>query len=194
MLASFEGEDRAVRALAAASEVLDRAGGNGEPGDAGEDEAPVAAMAAGRAVTGPVAWGEQAERALVGLPVQQLESLLREATAGELLLSREVHEELDGSFERAGYRLAERRGVDHAAAALRPEPARSPTDWSAPPARGRRALRTLAGAAGRRCRASRRAPCWASGSRSSPCWARAAWASSTRRATASSTTSWPSRC
>ncbi len=68
-------------------------------------------MTAGRAVTGPVTWGERSERALVGLPVQHLESLLREATAGELLLSREVHEELKDAFEQAGYRLAPRRGV-----------------------------------------------------------------------------------
>ena len=68
-------------------------------------------MSAGGVITGPVTWGERAERALVGLPVQQLESLLREATPGELLLSREVHEELKGAFEQAGYRLAPRRGV-----------------------------------------------------------------------------------
>ena len=68
-------------------------------------------MTAGQAVTGPVTWGERAERALLGLPVQQLESLLREATPGELLLSREVHEELREAFEQAGYRLAPRRGV-----------------------------------------------------------------------------------
>jgi eukaryotic-like serine/threonine-protein kinase len=69
------------------------------------------ALAAGRAVTGPVSYGEQMERAVVGMPVQQIESLLREATPGELLLSREVHEELKQPFEQAGYRLAERRGL-----------------------------------------------------------------------------------
>ncbi len=69
------------------------------------------ALASGRAITGPVTWGERAERALVGLPVQQIESLLREATSGEILMSREVHDELKGAFESAGYRLAPRRGV-----------------------------------------------------------------------------------
>ena len=69
------------------------------------------ALASGRAVAGPVTWGERAERALVGLPVQQIESLLREATPGEILMSREVHDELKGAFEAAGYRLAPRRGV-----------------------------------------------------------------------------------
>jgi serine/threonine-protein kinase len=107
VLARFEGEGRGLRALAAASCLLETGGGE----EAGEPSAPAAAMASGRAVTGPVTWGERAERALVGLPVQLLESLLREATPGELLLSREVHEELKGAFEQAGYRLAPRRGI-----------------------------------------------------------------------------------
>lgn len=108
VLARFEGEGRGYRALAVAAGALE------PPVDdnaAGEREEPVAAMTAGRAITGPVTWGERAERAMVGLPVQQLESLLREATPGELLLSREVYEELKEAFETAGYRLAPRRGV-----------------------------------------------------------------------------------
>ncbi len=108
VLARFEGPGRGFRALSVAAQVL------GSPGEGGEDDSPdtpVAAMAAGRAITGPVTWGERAERALVGLPVQQIESLLREATAGELLLSREVHDELKDAFEQSGYRLAPRRGV-----------------------------------------------------------------------------------
>ncbi len=104
VLARFEGPSRGFRALSVAAQVL------GSP-EGDNPETPVAAMAAGRAVTGPVTWGERAERALVGLPVQQIESLLREATAGELLLSREVHDELKETFEQSGYRLAPRRGV-----------------------------------------------------------------------------------
>ncbi len=106
VLARFEGESRGHRALSVASQVLD--GGAGLPGDA---EAPAIALASGRAVSGPVTWGERAERALVGLPVQQIESLLREATSGEILMSREVHDELKGALASAGYRLAPRRGV-----------------------------------------------------------------------------------
>lgn len=106
VLARFEGESRGHRALSVAAQILD--GGAGAPGDA---EAPAIALASGRAIAGPVTWGERAERALVGLPVQQIESLLREATSGEILMSREVHDELKGSFEAAGYRLAPRRGV-----------------------------------------------------------------------------------
>ncbi len=106
VLARFEGEGRGYRALTVAAGVL-----QAEGGEAGGGDEPVAAMAAGKAITGPVTWGERAERAVVGLPVQQLESLLREATPGELLLSREVHDELKDAFEQAGYRLAPRRGI-----------------------------------------------------------------------------------
>jgi HAMP domain-containing protein len=107
MVARFEGEGRGYRAMAVAAAALETP----VEGEDGEAEASVVAMTAGKAIAGPVTWGERAERALVGLPVQQLESLLREATPGELLLSREVHEELRETFERAGYRLAPRRGV-----------------------------------------------------------------------------------
>ncbi|HET9226198.1 MAG TPA: HAMP domain-containing protein, partial [Thermoanaerobaculia bacterium] len=103
ILARFDGASRGRRALTAAAQIM------GEGND--EIDSPVVALAAGRAVSGPVSYGEQVERGLVGLPVQQIESLMREATPGELLLSREVHEELREPFEQAGYRLAERRGI-----------------------------------------------------------------------------------
>lgn len=106
VLARFEGASRGQRALAAAGQIL------GELDDpASEADMPVVALSSGRTATGPVSYGEQVERGLVGLPVQQIESLLREATPGEMLLSREVHEELREAFEQAGYRLAERRGL-----------------------------------------------------------------------------------
>ncbi|HWN42053.1 MAG TPA: protein kinase, partial [Thermoanaerobaculia bacterium] len=107
VLARFDGASRGTRALAAAAQIL------GNMGDQSNEETdtPVVVLASGRTVTGPVSYGEQMERGFVGLPVQQLESLLREATPGELLLSRDVHEELREPFEQAGYRLAERRGL-----------------------------------------------------------------------------------
>jgi serine/threonine-protein kinase len=108
VLASFLGDSRSRRALQAAAQVLS-AYADGDP--ATEEQAPAVALAAGRTVTGPVTINDQMERALVGLPVQQIDGLLREATPGELLLSREVHDELRGAFEQAGYQLASRRGV-----------------------------------------------------------------------------------
>jgi eukaryotic-like serine/threonine-protein kinase len=108
VLARFEGQGRGRRALAAAARIV----GSGPDEDpAAAEDAPAVALTAGRAVTGPVSFGDQIERALVGQPVQQLDSLLREATPGEMLLSREVHDELRDSFAAAGYRLAERRGL-----------------------------------------------------------------------------------
>ena len=101
LVARFEGEGRALRALVAAAEAL--------RGD--EAEAPLVAMAAGRVLSGPVAWGEQPERTMVGPPVEQLEGLEREATAGEIVVSRDVFEEMRSHLERAGYRLAPRRAV-----------------------------------------------------------------------------------
>jgi HAMP domain-containing protein/tRNA A-37 threonylcarbamoyl transferase component Bud32 len=108
VLARFEGEGRGRRALTAASRIL---GTGPEEDPAAADEAPALAFAAGRAVTGPVSFGDQMERALVGFPVQQIDSLLREASPGEVLLSREVHDELRDAFAQVGYRLAERRGL-----------------------------------------------------------------------------------
>jgi len=101
LVARFEGEGRALRALAAAAEALggDRA------------DALLAAMAVGRVLLGPVAWGEQPERTMVGPPVEQLDGLEREATAGEIVVSRDVHEEMRAHLERAGYQLAPRRAV-----------------------------------------------------------------------------------
>ena len=94
VLARFDGESRGHRALTVAARILDGAT------PFRDVEPPAVALASGKAVVGPVTWGERAERALVGLPVQQLESLLREATSGEVLMSREVYEELEGAPSR----------------------------------------------------------------------------------------------
>jgi HAMP domain-containing protein/tRNA A-37 threonylcarbamoyl transferase component Bud32 len=108
LIARFEGDGRGLRALAAVAQILDLPPG---AGPAEEADVPAAAMVSGRVVAGPVSWNDQLERALVGLPVQQLDSLLREATSGEVLMSREVHEELRERLEQTGYQLAQRRGI-----------------------------------------------------------------------------------
>ncbi len=104
LVARFEGEGRALRALAAAAAALG--------GDEAQAEAPpLVAMAAGRVLSGPVVWGEQPEKTLVGPPVEQLDGLEREATAGEIVVARAVFDELRPHLERAGYHLAPRRAV-----------------------------------------------------------------------------------
>jgi HAMP domain-containing protein len=107
VLARFPGGRQPFGALAAAAEILKPHAVWGEDGG----EAPSVALASGSTVTGPVVWGEQSERALVGLPVAQIDSLLREATAGDLVLGRDVYQELRELFVRAGYELAPRRGL-----------------------------------------------------------------------------------
>jgi HAMP domain-containing protein len=108
VLARFERGRHPLAPLQAAAEIL-------QPhtvwGDDTGSEAPSIAIAAGIVVTGPVTWGEQSERGLVGQPVQQLESLLREATPGDLVLARDVYQQLRDYFVRAGYELAPRRGL-----------------------------------------------------------------------------------
>jgi eukaryotic-like serine/threonine-protein kinase len=121
VLARFEGEGRAFRALSACARLLavygaGEAGESGEPGAPAnaverEAEAPLVALSVGRVVIGPVTIGESSERALVGLPVQQLESLKREATPGEVMLTKDVHEELRPLLDAAGVRLSPRRGL-----------------------------------------------------------------------------------
>jgi len=108
VLARFERGRRPLGPLAAAAEILQP---HSVWGDETGAEAPSIAIAAGTVVTGPVAWGDQSERGLVGQPVQQLESLLREATPGDLVLARDVYQQLREHFVRAGYELAPRRGL-----------------------------------------------------------------------------------
>ena len=111
VLARFEGEGRAFRALSACARILASYVAEGGDGLEAEAEAPLVALSVGRVVIGPVAVGDQQERTLVGLPVQQLESLKREATPGEVVLTREVHEELRPLLDAAGVRLSPRRGL-----------------------------------------------------------------------------------
>ncbi len=108
VLARFDRGRHPLAPLAAAAEIL-------QPhtvwGDDTGSEAPSLAIAGGVVVTGPVVWGEQSDRGLVGQPVQQLESLLREAAPGDLVLARDYYQQLREYFVHAGYELAPRRGL-----------------------------------------------------------------------------------
>ncbi|MGH7336392.1 MAG: HAMP domain-containing protein, partial [Myxococcota bacterium] len=84
VLASFAGPNRSERALAATADLV---GTLGEAENAFDDaEPPAIAIASGQLVTGAVSWGEAGARTLVGLPLQLVESLLREAGPGDILL------------------------------------------------------------------------------------------------------------
>lgn len=100
----FEGPERSQRALAAATWIL----GEYRPGD---EAGPSLVLTSGLVVVGSVSWREGVGTALVGLPVQQLESLAREVGPGEIAISHKVYEEIEDLFQDAGYELEERRGV-----------------------------------------------------------------------------------
>jgi HAMP domain-containing protein len=109
ILCSFAGEGRAFRALGACAEVLPQLG----RAESAFEEVipPAAAVVVGQAVAGSLVWGGGPHRALVGLPVQQLENLLREATPGDILLSDKVYAELGNAFRQAGFELSPQRGL-----------------------------------------------------------------------------------
>ncbi len=87
---TFEGEEAAPHALAAVGEALGALGDSAGPGGSGGGIRPAVAVVCGRIVRGDVAWEGGAGAALVGLPVRRIETLLREAAPGEMLLSEEA--------------------------------------------------------------------------------------------------------
>lgn len=109
ILAVFEGEGNATRALTAATEILllltTRENAFDEPVD------PVVALTRGAVVSGSVRWGARTDMAVAGLPVQQLESLMREATAGDIFLAKPVAEEIYPALKKAGFEVQAQRGL-----------------------------------------------------------------------------------
>lgn len=108
-LAVFEGEGYAFRALAAAAEVAlilsERENVFDEP------EPPSVALTTGPVITGPVVWGDQPANAVAGVPVQQLEGLVREATPGEIYFTKAFYGELAETFQRSGVQVRAQRGM-----------------------------------------------------------------------------------
>jgi len=105
LLASFSGEGAGMRAVAAGSELRRVLSVPENAFD--EVTEPALAVTLGKATTGSVSWEDHPVRVLVGRPVQQLESLLREAAPGDLLLSREAQRHLGKSLQEVGIELTE---------------------------------------------------------------------------------------
>ncbi|HSL84378.1 MAG TPA: protein kinase, partial [Thermoanaerobaculia bacterium] len=104
-LAFFDGEGPAARALGAAAEVLRALS---KPENAFDEPVPPAlALATGPAVLG----GPEGARTVAGLPVQQAEGLLREASSGDLILSRAAYGEVEQVLAAAGVAIAPQRGL-----------------------------------------------------------------------------------
>ncbi len=108
-LAIFEDEGYAFRALAAAAEITlilaERENVFDEP------EPPSVALTSGPVITGPVVWGDQPANAVAGVPVQQLEGLIREATPGEIYFTKNFYAELAETFQRSGVQVRAQRGM-----------------------------------------------------------------------------------
>lgn len=108
-LAVFEGEGAAFQALCAATETLHVLSARENVFD--EAEPPVVALACGSVILGSVIWGDRPSSAVAGLPIQQLESLMREATPGEIYFSKPVGQELAELLRSSGIRVRAQRGL-----------------------------------------------------------------------------------
>ncbi len=108
-LAVFDGADSALQALTAATETLlvlsERENVFDEP------EPPLVALTSGTVISGTVGGGDPPIAGVAGLPVQQLESLVREAAVGEITLSKQTHGQLAELFQRAGVEVKPQRGL-----------------------------------------------------------------------------------
>lgn len=107
--ARFDGEDAGTRSLAAAASAVRALSERENVFD--DPEPPRVAIATGQVVSGTIAWGGGTELAQVGLPLMQLDSLLREATAGEIYLAKPVYEAIAPTLAGAGVTVTPRRGV-----------------------------------------------------------------------------------
>ncbi|MEM7052129.1 MAG: cache domain-containing protein [Acidobacteriota bacterium] len=108
-LGAFRGDDAAKAAFAAATEVLTALTAKSNAFD--EREPPAVALAAGKVTSGPGALAGCEGQALAGVPLRLLDSLLREADGGEVLLDRQVKGRLEEHLSALGIQPAERRGV-----------------------------------------------------------------------------------
>lgn len=104
-LVRFEGGGAVRRALAVAGELLDVLG------DGSAGLAPALAVAAGTAVQGMVSVEGRARPALVGLTLQEVDRLLREAAPGDVMLSPSALAIADGALDQLGIELSEQRSL-----------------------------------------------------------------------------------
>ncbi len=106
VLLSFDGDGGALRAVAAASEVRSALS---VPESAFEDvEPPAVVVTTGQVASGSAGTEEVSGRAMLGRPIQLLEALLREASAGDVLLSRDAERAIRGT---STVELTETQGV-----------------------------------------------------------------------------------
>ena len=107
LLASFAGEDSGERALSVAARVVAAARHEGaEPW-----QLPAVALAGGSAARGPLVWGGGRGRAVVGLPAARVETLLREASPGEVVLDAAVARAVEETLGERGLALRPQKAI-----------------------------------------------------------------------------------
>lgn len=104
-LAVFDGERAGARAVGAAAEVMKALSA---PENAFDDPTlPAIALATGDLIVG----GPEGARTVTGLPVQQAESLLREASSGDLIVAKKTFRDLAAELAAGGVEVAAQRGL-----------------------------------------------------------------------------------
>ena len=103
LLAFFEGPSHAVRALKVAIDLIIE---SNDP-----EQRPAVALATGETNVGTIEWQSRTHGALSGRSVQIIETLLREATAGEVLLPVSTREVLFSDSSMPDLVLTERQGL-----------------------------------------------------------------------------------
>lgn len=105
LVASFSGERQADRALSAAAEVAQNC--------RTPEGLPAAAIAlvAGSTITGTITLDNRPGYGMTGETVEHLEGLLRVASEGNLLLSKEAHRRMGETFTQAGVETQEYRST-----------------------------------------------------------------------------------
>jgi serine/threonine-protein kinase len=107
LLVSFDGPDAATRALAVAAALVESARLEGVEAW----QLPAVALATGTAARGSVRWGDDRGRAVVGLPAARIETLLREASAGDVVLDPDVAGALEGVLAERGLAARSQRAL-----------------------------------------------------------------------------------
>ncbi len=103
LIASFDGPGRSDRALAAAAEVLSNT--------SSRSLEVAAVLVSGSTVYGTTNWDQRPHYSLTGRSIESLESLLRVARSGSLLISSEAREELRTAIDVSGVGLQEHRST-----------------------------------------------------------------------------------
>lgn len=108
-LATFAGDGRASRALAAGAEAY--AGLAARDSAFDEGEPPALALAGGKVAAGTASLADGAVRLTAGTALGLIDSLLREAQPGEMVLAPPLARELEEELAAAGTPVSERGGM-----------------------------------------------------------------------------------